>query len=226
MKKTYHIPATLFFLICTTTLLIAQKSVYTFPFENSYKLPPTETYINLEEIASTYQTLGNLYTTEITGLGEETMEQTSTTMISDVKAMDAVRFLEFYLHEQLVAPGKETSGAVEMSIIYYNSRSRANLGTVIDILTLGIGALLGIPYATGITNVEVEATFFDNSNQILKTHRGVGKAKVLESLYNMNNSKRNQHQKALKRALADLNERIMADTQLQKLTPPVPVPEP
>lgn len=226
MIKKYHIPATLFFLTCTTTLLFAQKSVYTFPFENSYKLPPMETYINLEEIAYTYQTLGNLYTTEITGLGEETMEQTSTTMISDVKAMDAVRFLEFYLHEQLVAPGEKTSGTVEMSIIYFNTRSRANLGTVIDILTLGIGALFGIPYATGITNVEVEASFFNEGNQLLNTHRGIGKAKVLESLYNMNYSKRNQHQKALKKAIADLNTKIMADPQLQKLTLPAPVPEP
>ncbi len=32
-------------------------------------------YINTEEIASTYQTLGNLYTTEIIRLGEETIEQ-------------------------------------------------------------------------------------------------------------------------------------------------------
>jgi hypothetical protein len=140
--------------------------------------------------------------------------------------MDAVRFLEFYLEEQLVLTGEEVSGTVEMSIIYYNTRSRANLGTAIDILTLGIGALLGIPYATGITNVEVEATFFDDNNQIFRTHRGIGRAKVLESLYNMNYSKRNQHQKALKKALADLNERIMADPQLQKLTPPAPVPEP
>lgn len=226
MIKKYHIPAILFFLICTTTLIFAQKSIYTFPFENSYKLPPMATFINMEEIAGTYQTLGNLYTTEITGLGDETMEQTSTTMISDVKAMDAVRFLEFYLQEQLVLPGEASNGAIELSIIYYNSRSRANLGTAVDILTLGIGAFLGIPFATGITDVEVEATFFDENNQICNTHRGVGRAKVLETLYNTNYSKRNQHQKALKKAIADLNQKIMADPQLQKLTLPAPIPEP
>lgn len=226
MIKRYHIPATLFFLLCTGTLLFAQKSIYTFPFENSYRLPPMETYINMEEIAGTYQTLGNLYTTEITGLGDETMEQTSTTMVSDVKAMDAVRFLEFYLQEQLVLPGEQGHGAVELSIIYYNTRSRANLGTAIDILTLGIGAFLGIPFATGITDVELEATFFDSQMQIMAAHRGVGRAKVMETLYNMNYSKRNQHQKALKKALTDLNTRIMADARLQKVTLPVPVPEP
>jgi hypothetical protein len=226
MIKKYHIPASMFFLICTTTLIFAQKSVYTFPFENTLKLPPMETYINMDEISATYQTVGNLYTTEITGLGEETMEQVSSTYISDVKAVDAIRFLDFYLQDQLVIPGDETSGAVELSIIYFNKKSRANLGTAIDILTLGIGAFLGIPFATGITDVEVEATFFDNSKQILCTHRGVGRAKKLESLYNMGSSERIQHQKALKKALTDLNSRIMADADLKKLTPPAPAPEP
>ncbi len=218
MKKTYYIPATLFFLISTTTLLFAQNSVYNFPFENSYKLPPMETLINTDEISATYQTIGNLYTTEIIGLGDETMEQTSSTYFSDVKAMDAIRFLEFYIQEQLVTPGDETNGAVEMSIIYFNSKSRANVGTALTILTLGIGALLGIPFSTSITDVEVQATFFDDSNQLLITHRGTGRAKVIETLYNLNNDKRTQHQKALRRAISDLNEKIMIDPTLRQVS--------
>jgi len=214
MKKTYYIPAILFFLICSTTLVFAQKSIYSFPFENSYKLYPMETFINADEISATYQTIGNLYTTEITGLGDETMEQTSSTFISDVKAMDAIRFLKFYLEDQLLAPGDETSGAVEMSVIYFNSRSRANLGTALTVLTLGLGALFGIPFSTGICDVEVEATFYDDNNQVLSTQRGLGRAKVLETLYNINSSKRIQHQKAMKKAIADVNERIMTDPKL------------
>lgn len=226
MIKRYHIPATLFFLLCTSTLLLAQKSVYSFPFENSRRLPPMKAYINMEEIAATYQTLGNLYTTEIIGLGDETMEQTSTTMVSDVKAMDAVRFLEFYLEEQLLLPGEESNASLELSIIYYNNGGRANVGTGLTFLTLGIGAFLGFPLYTDITDVEVEATFFDQQNQILAIHRGVGRAKQLITLYNLNNTQRRLHQKALKRALSDLNTRIMTDTQLQTITPPVPVPGP
>jgi len=214
MIKRYHIPATLFFLICTTTLLFAQKSVYTFPFENSYRLPPMSVYINTEEIASTYQTLGNLYTTEITGLGDETMAQTSSTMISDVKAVDAIRFLEFYMQEQLVSPGDETRGAVEMSIVYFNVKHRVNLGTVLNVLTLGIGGLLGIPYSTAITDVEVEATFFDDQDTFITTHRGVGRAKMLETLYNLSSSGRIPHQKAMRKALNDLNGKIMTDPNL------------
>lgn len=226
MIKQYHIPATLFFLVCTSALLVAQTSVYTLPFQNDHKLAPMEIYINTDEISATYQTLGNLFTTEITGLGEETMEQVSTTMISDVKAVDAIRFLEFYIEDQLMAPGEASSGAVEMSVIYFDSRSRANLGTAFTVLTLGIGAFLGVPFSTGITDVEVEATFFDDSSQILAIHRGVGRAKKLESLYNLNHSQRMQHQKALKRALHDLNTRIMADPLLVPVTGTATVPEP
>jgi hypothetical protein len=37
---------------------------------------------------------------------------------------------------------------------------------------------------------------------------------MLETLYNQNSTKRIQHQKALRNALADLNARIMADPLL------------
>ena len=110
MKKTYYIPATLFFLICTTTLLFSQKSVYTFPFENSYRLPPMETFVNMNEISASYQTMGNLYTSEIMGLDDESVEHISSMYISDVKVTDAFRFLKFYMEEQLVAPGGRHTG--------------------------------------------------------------------------------------------------------------------
>ena len=226
MIKKYHIPATLFFLITSTTLLFSQKSVYTFPFENSYKLPPMETFINADEISATYQTMGNLYTTAIIGLGEETMEQTSSMYISDVKAIDAFRFLKFYMEEQLVAPGEVTQGSVEMSIVYFNVRHRANLGTALVVLTLGIGGLLGIPFSTAITDVEVEATFFDESNQLVSIHRGVGRAKMLESLYNISSSGRTPHQKAMREAIEDLNGQIMTDPRLVLISGSSAVPEP
>ncbi len=213
MIKRYHIPAILFFLLYTS-LLFAQKSVYTFPFENTYKLPPMETFINTEEIASTYQTYGNLYTTEITGLGDESMEQNSITMISDVKAMDAFHFLKFYMEEQLVGTGGEPAGSAEMSIIYFHEKYRFNVGSVLNVLTFGLGTLMGIPYATSVTDVEVEASFFNDANQFMTSHRGVGRGKKLVSLYST--STRVTNQKALKKALNDLNTKIMSDSTLLK----------
>ncbi len=154
------------------------------------------------------------------------MEQSFSSYISDVKAIDAFRFLKFYMEDQLIAPGDQSRGAVEMSVIYYNVKHRVNLGTALNVLTLGIGSLLGIPYSTAITDVEVEATFFDKNNQLVTVHRGVGRGKMLESLYNLTSSGRIPHQKALRRALTDLNEKIMADPKLYKLTPPAAMPEP
>jgi hypothetical protein len=224
MIKGYHIPAIGFFLLCTSVALLAQKSVYTFPFENSYKLPSMETFINVEEISSTYQTFGNIYTSEITGLGDETVEQTSSTYISDVKANDAFRFLKFYMEEQLISQGDETHGSVEMSIIYFHEKYRVNLGTALNILTLGMGTLFGIPFATSITDVEVEASFFNENKQYIITHRGVGRGKKWVGLYSLDT--RLPHQRALKDALDELNTIIMADPNLQHIRIPVAVPEP
>jgi len=212
MIKRYHIPAMAFFLICTSVALLAQKSVYTFPFENSYKLPPMETYINTDEISGSYQTYGNLYTTEIVGLTDETVEQTSSTYISDVKASDAFRFLKFYMEEQLVSPGDNFQGSVEMSVIYYHEKYRVNLGTALNILTLGMGTLFGIPFATSITDVEVEANFFDQNKEFITAHRGVGRGKKWVGLYSLDT--RLPHQRALKNALEEVNSKIMADPQL------------
>jgi hypothetical protein len=217
MIKRYHIPALAFFLICTSVALLAQKSVYTFPFENSYKLPPMETYINTEEISASYQTFGNMYTTEIVGLSDEPLEQTSSTYISDVKASDAFRFLKFYMEEELVSPGDDYQGSIEMSVIYYHEKYRVNLGTALNILTLGMGTLFGIPFATSVTDVELEANFYNQNKQYVTTHRGVGRGKKWVGLYSLDT--RLPHQRALKEALDEVNTSIMTDPLL------VPAPQ-
>jgi hypothetical protein len=204
-----------FFVICSVLTLRAQKSVYAFPFENTFRLNSMRAYINMEEISASYQTLGNIYSTEITGMGDETMEQVSTTFISDVKALDAVRFLEYYLEEQLLAPGDGSAGLVELSIIYQHEHSRFNAGSLIGILTFGIGTLLGIPYATTIIDVEAEATFYNSGEILIATHRGVGRAKKPQTLYNM--SSRKVHQRALKQSIEHLNKQIISDPQLRML---------
>ena len=211
MKSIYHL-FTGFVLITSPTILTGQKSVYTFPFENSYRLPSMHTQINANEISATYQTMGNIYTTEITGFGEDKMQQTSMSFISDAKVVDAVRFLEFYMEEQLVAPGDESSGTVEMSIIYYHEHNRFNAGSVVAVLTFGLGTLFGVPYATAVVDVEVEASIFDEQDQLMTAHRGVGRGKKLQSLYSM--STRKAHQRALKKALTNLNTHIMESPDL------------
>ncbi|MEN8227402.1 MAG: hypothetical protein ABFS38_04545 [Bacteroidota bacterium] len=214
MKSINYIITAIIF-VAYPTMLTGQKSVYTFPFENSYRLPSMQTKINAEEIAATYQTMGNIYTTEITGIGDDKMEQTSMSFISDAKVVDAVRFLEFYMEEELLEPGDGSSGIVEMSIIYYHEQTRINAGTVLGVLTFGLGTLFGIPYATAVVDVETSATFYNEQEIPITTHRGVGRGKKLQSLYSM--STRKAHQRALKDALEELNFQVMMDSDLPNL---------
>jgi hypothetical protein len=203
--------------VFTTLTANAQKSVYSFPFENSYRLPSMQALIKTDEISTTYQTVGNIYSTEIIGLGDETVEQTSTSFISDVQVLDAVRFLEFYLEDQLIAPGDGSGGLIELSIIYHHERTRMNAGSVIGILTFGFATLLGVPYGTTIIDLETEALFYDSEDYLKATHRGVGRGKKLQSLYSM--STRKAHQRALKNSIETLNTSIMKDPTLVKAPP-------
>ncbi|MGW8314057.1 MAG: hypothetical protein ACWGNV_00545 [Bacteroidales bacterium] len=198
--------------------LQAQKSVYAMPFENPVRLSSMEAAINFEEIAATYQTVGNIYTTQITGVGEDAMEQTSTTHISDVKAVDAIRFLEFYLDDQLLDKSQSPEGMVEMSVVYYDEHSRWNPGTVLGVLTFGLALLMGVPYTTTIVDVELEASFFDDTQALTASHRGVGRGKRMVTMYT-GSGNRKAHHKALKKALYDLNEQIMQDPLLTGIPP-------
>ncbi len=215
MTIKYTLP--IIFVAFTTMTTTAQKSVYTFPFENSYRLPSMQALIKTDEISTTYQNVGNIYSTEIIGMGDRTVEQTSTSFISNVQVLDAVRFLEFYLEDQLFVSGDGSAGLIEMSIIYHHEHNRINLGSVIGILTFGFGTLLGIPFATTIIDLETEATFYNPEDYLVATHRGVGRGKKLQSLYSM--STRKAHQRALKNSLENLNTSIMKDPTLVKTSP-------
>ena len=195
---------------------LPQKSIYTFPFENEYRLPAMKTAINMDEISSTYQTMGNIYTTEITGFGDK-YEQRSMSFISDAKVVDAVRFLEFYMEEQLISSGQDPVGELEMSIIYYHEHSRFSLGSVVGILTIGLGTLCGVPFATAIVDVEIEASLYNMADIPFASYRGVGRGKKPQSIYSF--STRRAHQRAVKKAITDLNGKIMTDQSLMSIFP-------
>ena len=199
-------------MLASTCPLLSQESVFSFPFENEYRLPPMKTRLNKKEISTTYQSYGSFYTTEYTWFRKDTMEQTSYSYYSSSKVMDAAHFLEFYMEEQLLEPGEDKTGLVEMSIIYFNEYDRINAGIAPAILTLGISALAGLTVSTKVTEVEIIASFFDNANQLLAEHRGVGKGKKTVSLYRT--SSREPNQKAIVKAIEDLNTKVFADPRL------------
>lgn len=191
---------------------LAQKSVYTFPFDNEKRLPAMNASIDREGISNTYQTTGHIFTTEFSGPGDKRMEQRSMTYISDERVIDAIRFLEYYIDDQLLEKDEIKIGWVEMSIIYFNEKNRFSFGSVCGILTLGIGTLCGIPYSKGITDVEIEARFYDNDDRLISKYRGVGRGKSPQSIFSM--STRKAHQKAMRNSLTNLNIQIMSDTIL------------
>ncbi len=212
-----HLPLIcLCIIIAGSSELIAQKSVYEMPFKNPVRIAAMESVIDMKEIAATYQTVGNTYIMEISVPGEEVMEQTGTTHISDVKAVDAVRFLEYYMEDQLLDPSSPPAGKLEMSVVYFNEKTQMNAGTVLGVLTLGIATLLGIPHSTAVAEVEVEAVFTDESSMVYATHRGHGKGRHLQIIYS-NAGFREAHQKALKQALSELNERILLDPAVMQI---------
>jgi hypothetical protein len=210
---THSLPAAVISLSCV--VCSGQQTVYTFPFENNMRLQHMKTSINQQETANSYQTVGNIYTTEFAGPGEETVEQTSTLFISDARMMDAVRFLETYMEEELIAPGLVPDGSCEMSIIYYDEYNRFNIGGVVAVLTFGIALMLGVPYETTVVDIEVEAEFKNQLQFHQATHRGTGRAKKMKTLYS--SSTRKTHQKALRKAICNLNESILADSELPKV---------
>ena len=214
MKTTVPLICFCFF-FAVSPALNAQSSVYDMPFHNPVRIAAMEPVIDMDDIAATYQTLGNTYTMEISVPGEEVMEQTGTTHISDVKAVDAVRFLEYYLEDHLLAPSSAPSGRVEMSVVYFNEDTRMNAGTLLGVLTLGIATLIGIPHSTAVSEVEVEAIFSDENRMVFATHRGHGKGRHLQIIYSSAGF-RKAHQKALKQALTDLHGKILLDPRIMQ----------
>ena len=208
MKKLYHFFTVI--LICTAAPEIsAQKSVYTFPFDNEKRLPAMHASIDNQSISATYQTSGRVFTTEFSGPDDRRMEQKSMSYISDEKVVDAIRFIEYYIEDQLLEKSDIKNGWVEMSIVYFNEKNRFSFGSVCGILTLGIGTLCGIPYSKGITDLEIEALFYDNDDRLISKYRGVGRGKSPQSIFSM--STRKAHQKAMKNSITDLNAHIMGD---------------
>ncbi len=205
--------------------LSGQRSIYDLPFENSHRLPPMEAAVSIEEISASYQTVGNIYTTEIISFDDQTMEQTSSSYISNPLVVDAVRLMEFYMKEQLVTPGEPTAGSSEMSVIYYDESNRMNPGSAFAVLTFGLAALLGVPTHTSIADVEIEIRLFDQEEQLFSSQRGVGRGKKLVTLYSSGNAGRKAHQEAMKKALEEVNRKILSDPQVTSLMTPRSAPE-
>ena len=100
-----------------------------------------------------------------------------------------------------------------MNIIYFHQKSRMCAGSILGVVTFGLGTLMGLPYARIISDVEIEATFYNTGDQLLGVYRGVGRGNTAESVFRTGTA-RITHQKAMRNALEDLNAKIMGDSIL------------
>jgi hypothetical protein len=67
-------------------------------------------------------------------------------------------------------------------------------------------------FPSPVVDLEVEARFTDPSGALISRHRGVGKGRTAQTIYTSNN--RTTHQKAMRKALDDLNRSIGSDKEL------------
>ncbi|MFZ5940130.1 MAG: hypothetical protein ACOYXB_06115 [Bacteroidota bacterium] len=208
--------------ITTAILLISllgstaytQQSFYAFPFENQHRLPSLEIYINMDQMAQTYQANGAVFSTEYSGPDEETAGQVSVSYRNNEQMVDAARFLENYAFEELMEYSGEKHGTVELKVTYFEDNSRMSAGSVLFFVTFGISSFVGCPIYRNVADLEVEAVFYDPEGNYLARYRGTGHAGTGQSLYRR--TARKAHQKALIKAIEDLNNSIMGDPELEK----------
>jgi len=212
MKQLYYILLAVMLCSMTGIRADAQKSVYSFPFENQSKLPAMEVFINRDALADTYQTYGAVLTSQYTGPDEETSEEVSTAYVNNEKIVDAMRFLEHYAFDQLLTYNTEKKGTVELKVTYYNLDTRLCAGSILSFATLGFAMFFGSATNRNFINLEVEAVFYDKNGNYLTRYTGIGHGSASESLYR--HRTRKAHQKALVAALSDLNRNIMGDSNL------------
>ncbi len=211
MKHQYFI---LFVVLISANIVSAQKSFYTLPFTNTGRLPSLEVLINMDEMAASYQTGGEVWNTQYTDTEDETSEVVSTSYQNNEKLVDATRFLKHYLFVELLDYSEVKSGSVEMKVSYFEQNARASVGSAINILTLGFAVFFGCPTHRNVVDLEVEATFYDKNGKYISKYTGVGRASSAENLYN--HTARKAHKKALANAITNLNSQIMADSRLRE----------
>lgn len=214
MKKLYHILTAFIIMLMAGNSISAQKSVYSFPFSNTEKLPALDVYINMDEMVASYQINAEIQNVQFSDPDDAGSEVISTTYVNDERLIDASRYLKYYMFDQLLEYSDEKYGSVEITVSYYNKKDRISLGTIVTVATLGFSMFFGIPAADLIIDLEVEASFFDRNGQYISRYTGLGHAWQPESLYYQ--SIRKTHRKALLKALTDLNSQIMADTILME----------
>ena len=192
--------------------LTAQESVFSTGIVNADKLPPMEIVISEERLVEAFSDYHELITEEYTYDGAEAGTH-STFMYRDRKISDTRKLFTRYLENDLLTPGKEPTGLIEMDLVYYNRTERFTAGSFLNVFSFGITALLGVPGKKDQTLVEVELGIFDRNGQLIKKYFAPGKKNTYHSLYARKIDEREANLEALKKALEVINEMVMTEKE-------------
>jgi hypothetical protein len=205
--KKYLTLACLFFLAVTT---YPQKSVFKLDIDSKERLPALLLDLNQEGIASAYNSSiihssTNYYNNDFSE------ELVSTTSFGDKKVTDLYNLIEQYHKTYLCDESDSVMGRIQMNLLFYDYDYQLTAGFYINVFTLGVGYLLGIPADKATTIVELTANIYDLNQNPVAVYSGFGKEVKRNGLYYRKKSQRFQNLDALKKAIYEINDQITAN---------------
>ena len=210
MKKLIHPIIFLQLVMLTVAPLYSQESVFATGIENQRKLPLPSVTIDDESLAQAYLSR-KVFTAEQHFDDQSYNSYYSSAFREDEKVNDARNMLTRYFNHNLFDIGNPGKGFAELDVSYYDYQFDAAVGFVLNVITFGVGNLLGIPNFKSRAVVEVELVFYDEESRPVAAYTGTGTKKCYQGLYYPDREERQVHILCMKEALKGMNEQIMKD---------------
>lgn len=210
MKPLYIVLLSLLVSIIPSKKLFSQNSVYDPGIENYIKLPSMIFEVDDDILSQSYISKEVLTAEEI--LNDDIRSQYfSTLFIQDPKAADARKILIRYLEKDLLSAKEETNAILRLNVTYYDYDFNETAGAFINVLTFGIGNLLGIPNFKSKTIVELELKIVDPQDQLIADYTATAEKTAFRGLYYRKKDERECNLIAIKKAVQDINDQLMQD---------------
>lgn len=210
MKNLYFIHLSITLLFFYSISLFSQQSVFETKIKNDKKLPPLNIYIDNEALAEAYLHR-EVYTAREYEGDELSGQLKSSVFLEDKKVLDARNLFEYFLDKELLETEGKVKGEIGLMVKYYDYDYNMSAFGIFNVLTFGVGSILGVPGFTGKTVVEVDMTIYDPDLNRIAEYSAVGKNRFFKGIYYRRMDQRESNLKALKDALENINEQVMED---------------
>ena len=216
MKKLFLIPFVLVFLFTSCkTIYLSELKPYP---KNTKLLPALEPIVDIESLESAYSSGSSVVevstynsrpsNSTYLGIGNST-----STIYKDKRVHDAITIFERDVTENITNPFGEKKGSITCRIVAGDQSMKDNWvwGTAFTLFTLN---LLGIPYYSSVTDIDVEVEIYSKNNDLIGKYTATGHSKVWVALYwgyNESSASRKSAYTALKMALNEMKLKIQDD---------------